>query len=270
VNISVLGNDSDPDGDTLSVTSASNPAHGSVVVNADGTVTYTPDPGFTGTDTFTYTISDGNGGTDTATVTVNVGPGTAHVFDPPSATKVANASGWPEIEWKMVWINDGNAVAERVLVEDPITSDVSYIVGSLVCTPRGASVTIRCEYDNVRNMVVWEGNIAPDPGATDEASAANEVVITFRTTVAANIGSVTNQATGYWDGDGDGDIDATDRTRDVRTDDPATITPGDSTRAAPGVVESAPVPTMSEWGMFLLSLLTALFAITSIRRRRQF
>jgi hypothetical protein len=35
-------------------------------------VTYTPPPGFTGTDNFTYTVSDGNGGTDTATVTIDV------------------------------------------------------------------------------------------------------------------------------------------------------------------------------------------------------
>lgn len=40
-----------------------------------GVITYTPEPGFTGTDEFTYTISDGNGGTDTATVTVVVNSG---------------------------------------------------------------------------------------------------------------------------------------------------------------------------------------------------
>ncbi len=73
VTIGVLANDLDPDGDLLSVTGASNPAHGSVVINRDGTITYTPSTGFTGTDTFAYTVSDGNGGVVTATVTVNVG-----------------------------------------------------------------------------------------------------------------------------------------------------------------------------------------------------
>jgi uncharacterized repeat protein (TIGR01451 family) len=72
VTISVLTNDSDVDGDSLSVTGASDPANGSVVNNNDGTVTYTPDTGFVGQDSFTYTVSDGNGGTDTATVTVTV------------------------------------------------------------------------------------------------------------------------------------------------------------------------------------------------------
>jgi hypothetical protein len=72
VTITVLADDTDPDGDALTVTGATDPANGSVVVNADGTITYTPDAGFNGTDTFTYTISDGNGGTSQATVTVTV------------------------------------------------------------------------------------------------------------------------------------------------------------------------------------------------------
>ena len=72
-NINVLGNDSDPDGNVLSVTSASSP-NGTVSVNADGSLNYLPNPDFFGTDVITYGISDGNGGTDTATVTVTVNP----------------------------------------------------------------------------------------------------------------------------------------------------------------------------------------------------
>jgi uncharacterized repeat protein (TIGR01451 family) len=71
VTIDVLNNDSDPDGDTLTVASVTQGAHGSVINNG-GDVTYTLATGFTGTDSFTYTISDGKGGTDTATVTVTV------------------------------------------------------------------------------------------------------------------------------------------------------------------------------------------------------
>jgi len=70
--ITVLFNDNDPDGDTLSVTAVSAPGHGTAVINADNTVTYTPAATYHGDDTFTYTISDGNGGTDTATVSVTV------------------------------------------------------------------------------------------------------------------------------------------------------------------------------------------------------
>jgi large repetitive protein len=72
VTVHVLANDIDPDGDPLTVTGATDPANGTTQVNAGGTVTYTPDDGFTGTDTFTYTISDGRGGTSSASVTITV------------------------------------------------------------------------------------------------------------------------------------------------------------------------------------------------------
>ena len=73
VTINVLSNDSDPDGDPLSVTGTSNgPAHGSVTINGDNTVTYTPNSGYIGADSFDYTISDGFGGNDTATVTIDI------------------------------------------------------------------------------------------------------------------------------------------------------------------------------------------------------
>jgi len=62
--INLTANDTDADPDTLTVSSVSNPANGSVVLNANGTVTYTP-TGFTGTDTFNYSIHDGHGGTAT-------------------------------------------------------------------------------------------------------------------------------------------------------------------------------------------------------------
>ncbi len=73
LDINVRVNDTDADGDSLSISSVSDPANGTASVNGDGTVRYTPDQDFAGTDTFTYTVSDGNGGTDTATVTVDVG-----------------------------------------------------------------------------------------------------------------------------------------------------------------------------------------------------
>jgi VCBS repeat-containing protein len=74
VHVSVLSNDSDPDGDVLAVSATTQGANGFVVINPDGTVAYTPSANFNGTDSFTYTISDGQGGTSTATVTVTVAP----------------------------------------------------------------------------------------------------------------------------------------------------------------------------------------------------
>ncbi|WP_141350135.1 retention module-containing protein, partial [Zoogloea ramigera] len=71
--VTVLTNDSDPDGDPISVTRATAP-NGTVTLNPDGTLRYVPNPDFNGTDTITYTISDGKGGTATAVVTVDVAP----------------------------------------------------------------------------------------------------------------------------------------------------------------------------------------------------
>ncbi|MAT96582.1 MAG: hypothetical protein CL608_05510 [Anaerolineaceae bacterium] len=73
VTIDVLANDTDADEDTLTVDSITQPTNGTVVNNGSD-VTYSPDAGFTGSDSFTYTVSDGNGGSDTATVTVTVEP----------------------------------------------------------------------------------------------------------------------------------------------------------------------------------------------------
>ena len=75
------GNDSDLDGDTLTVTAVGTPAHGTAVIE-DGNVRYTPSPNYNGGDSFTYTISDGNGGTDSASVALTVTP----VNDAPVAT----------------------------------------------------------------------------------------------------------------------------------------------------------------------------------------
>ncbi|MGF1515744.1 MAG: Ig-like domain-containing protein, partial [Elainellaceae cyanobacterium] len=83
----LLQNDSDLDGDTLTVstTPVTAPANGAVVLNADGTFEYTPNADFTGTDSFVYEVSDGNGGTAQATVNLTIDP----VNDAPVAGDVA-------------------------------------------------------------------------------------------------------------------------------------------------------------------------------------
>uniref|UniRef100_UPI003A8CE380 Ig-like domain-containing protein n=1 Tax=Marinomonas gallaica TaxID=1806667 RepID=UPI003A8CE380 len=69
--IDVLANDSDPEGDILTVTSVTQGAKGTVQISGDGQVLYTPAKHFKGSDSFTYTISDGYV-TSTATVSIDL------------------------------------------------------------------------------------------------------------------------------------------------------------------------------------------------------
>lgn len=70
----VLGNDSDPDDDplTVNVVPVSSPLHGVVSLNSNGSFAYAPFVDFHGTDSFVYQITDAHGGTSTGTVTINV------------------------------------------------------------------------------------------------------------------------------------------------------------------------------------------------------
>ncbi|WP_343712238.1 DUF4082 domain-containing protein [Inquilinus sp.] len=69
----LLANDTDPNGDPLTVTGVSNPTNGTVALNAQtNTVTFTPTAGFSGPASFTYAISDGRGGTSSATASLTV------------------------------------------------------------------------------------------------------------------------------------------------------------------------------------------------------
>ena len=68
----VLGNDVDGDGDTLTAVLDSDVSDGTLALSADGSFTYTPDTGFTGTDSFTYHANDGTDDSNVATVTITV------------------------------------------------------------------------------------------------------------------------------------------------------------------------------------------------------
>ncbi|MBW3576954.1 MAG: choice-of-anchor B family protein [Actinobacteria bacterium] len=95
VTVDVLANDSDIDGDTLSVTEVTNVNSGATVtINEDNTLTYTPPTDFVGPDAFGYTVSDGNGGTDSAAVEMSVTEAfILHVGDLDGAS-VSEGSTW--------------------------------------------------------------------------------------------------------------------------------------------------------------------------------
>ena len=69
---SVLANDTDPNGYTLTAVQETNVQHGTLTLNSNGTFAYTPTPGYYGSDSFTYEAYDGHLYSTPATVTITV------------------------------------------------------------------------------------------------------------------------------------------------------------------------------------------------------
>ncbi len=114
--ISVLDNDTDVEGDTLTIDSVTTPENGSVEFTSD-TVTYTPTKDYYGPDSFQYTVSDGNGGTATATVTITINP----LNDAPVIAKhSSNLGTWTMEEDGTASFNfvvsDAEAATENLLI----------------------------------------------------------------------------------------------------------------------------------------------------------
>ncbi|MBL8788377.1 MAG: tandem-95 repeat protein, partial [Deltaproteobacteria bacterium] len=129
-------NDIDPDGDDLKAASATNPEHGTSKVNADGTVTYTPDPGYVGPDAFYVTITDGQDGFDTSLVTVWVTPGPNH---PPVANDDEYDVPATRSSALTVLVNDTDEDGDPLEVSDVVQPEHGIVRispnGELVYTP---------------------------------------------------------------------------------------------------------------------------------------
>ena len=121
--ITVLANDTDVEGDSLSIDSFTQPAHGAVDDNGNGTLTYTPVSSFIGQDDFVYTISDGHGGYSAAEVTVAVTPVGEVIID---AGSDAN-NGTPDT---FCIVRSGASI--EVLVNDRVTFSTPYATAPLL------------------------------------------------------------------------------------------------------------------------------------------
>lgn len=139
VTIPVLANDTDPDGDPLTVMGGS-ATNGTVTVNPDGTITYTPNADYNGPDTITYTVTDGNGGTATSTVSVTVNP----VNDAPEAVDDTATTPFNTPVTIAVLANDTDVDGDVLAVTGtPTTADGAVVVnadGTLTFTPTAGFV----------------------------------------------------------------------------------------------------------------------------------
>ncbi|GAB4392941.1 MAG: hypothetical protein Tsb005_09130 [Gammaproteobacteria bacterium] len=131
----LLANDSDPDGDNLSVINAQNVLNGSVVLDsANQVIIFTPSSDFSGNAQFEYTISDGQGGTASAAVQINIG--TTNI--PPQA----NPDSYTITLGDNVAINAANGL----LANDTDADNDNLSVNSLaITTALGASVIVNAD-----------------------------------------------------------------------------------------------------------------------------
>jgi hypothetical protein len=130
--VDVLNNDSDADGDILTVATVTQPSHGTTTL-VNGVVRYTPEMAFSGTDSFIYTVSDGQGGTDTATVTVTVqtpnstsgGKISGNGQTPPDTNSVSAAAkggNTEAVSFNFSASNSRKGLSGKLRVRDPLNS----------------------------------------------------------------------------------------------------------------------------------------------------
>jgi gliding motility-associated-like protein len=135
VDIDVLNNDSDPDSDPITVTSAA-ASNGTVVINGDGTITYTPANNFCGTDTITYTICDPGPLCDQAIVVITVT--CPPVNDPPIAVDDAATTDVNTEVVINVLGNDSDPNGDPITVTSATAGNGTVVIngfGSLTYTP---------------------------------------------------------------------------------------------------------------------------------------
>ena len=123
-NVVVLANDIDTSGTGLTVSSVTDGAYGTVVINGDQSVSYTPNTDFFGIDNFTYTITDGNGMTDMSAVIVTVD----NLNDPPSPVD------------DNIVIDEDTSMTIDVLSNDTDTEDDTLTITSVTQGNNGAVV----------------------------------------------------------------------------------------------------------------------------------
>jgi hypothetical protein len=127
VTITVLGNDSDPDSDSLSLVSVANGSSGTTQINGSSVV-YTPGASFLGDDTFTYIMADGYGGTATGSVSIRA---TSVVGRTEAATgaPVPGAPGMVFASLQVPAIGDDGVVAWLSSVKGPSVKSKQLLLG---------------------------------------------------------------------------------------------------------------------------------------------
>ena len=225
VDIDILANDSDVDNDTLTPSIDVTATNGVAVLNADNTITYTPNADYNGTDSITYSVSDGNGSTQTTSVNITINA----INDAPVANDDAvsvDEDGQINID---VLINDSDAENDTLTPVIDVTSTNGAAVlnadNTITYTPNAnyngsdaitysvsdgnggiTQATVSITINSVNDLptaqddsftgdqdIVISGNVM----ANDIADVENEAIsTTAETIISANGGSVVLDAAG--------------------------------------------------------------------------
>lgn len=180
----VQDNDTDADGDSLTVTSVTQPAHGTAVLNPNQTVGYTPASDYCGADSFGYVVSDGQGGSDGGSVSVTV----TCVNDPPlaDAQSVSTAAGTPLAITLTGSDVDGDPLTFLVQT-DPAHGQLSGTAPDLTYTPAtGYSGT------DAFTFAVNDGQVSSAPAAVEITVQPSGPVVVFADDFEQDLGWIPN------------------------------------------------------------------------------
>ena len=166
----VLLNDTDTESDPLTVTSNTQPGHGTATCLPTGACTYTATAGFVGQDSFTYTLLDAGSNTATATVNLDITGATVSENPPtPTPDEIVTKAGTPVTT---------NVLANDQSSSGTVVKDVGPTHGTATCTPAGS-----CTYTPTAGFVGYDGFRYT---VTDQFGTATGTALI--TVVAANAG----------------------------------------------------------------------------------
>lgn len=213
----VLTNDSDPENQPITVTTTlvQQPGFGTVVQNADGTFTYSPQPGFVGMDTYQYQVCDNQGACATGTVNITVLGGITDLTVTKTATP-ANAVAGSPLTYTITVVNNGPSTIlpqETFNVTDSLPngfipgsftpSEGSYIsntgawTGALLTPGKPVTLTIsgqvNAQYAGA--SLINAVSAMPPPTTTDSTPATANVVTPVTKTVEIKVTKTDNSPT---------------------------------------------------------------------------